>query len=146
MNLGKLRAVGYGWLALQGLLGLAVPRRYVKLVFKPYLLAFENTDELELKPWCVRTTRIASIGMLVSGIVGILVETAGPELESDPDLDEITESSKLPDAPSLPGSSKIPSFVPLLGGDGEGSDGDGGEVGGEDSDDDATDTGLAAGE
>lgn len=121
MNLGKLRAVGYGWLIVQSLLALVAPKRYYRLLLAPYRYAFENVVDLEPKPWLIRTTRISGIGMLVTGIVGVVIEIAGPELESDPELEEILPSE--PSSRLRPAvSDRIPSVsrdsIPFVGGDG----------------------------
>lgn len=120
VNLGKLRAVGYGWLIVQSLLALVAPKRYYRFLLAPYRFAFQNVEDVEPKPWLIRTTRISGIGMLVTGIVGVLVEVAGPELESDPELADV-----LPEDPggrvgtSL--SDRLPAVsrerIPFVGGD-----------------------------
>ncbi|MFB6242621.1 MAG: hypothetical protein ABEH80_00860 [Halobaculum sp.] len=94
MDREKLRAVGYGTLAVQGLLGLVAPRRLIAASVAGYRLCFENVEELEARPWLVRSTRITGLGSLIAGLVGVAVE-----LRTDAeDADEIV-------ADVLPGGS-----------------------------------------
>ncbi len=81
----KLRRLSYGWLLAQGLLAAASPKRSVELNTRLRGLAFENTDELEPKPWYVRSVRAAGIGMLAAGGVGLLLEDRASGSEDDED-------------------------------------------------------------
>ena len=85
----KLRRLSYGWLLVQGLLAAASPKRSIQLNAKLWGLAFENTDELEPKPWYVRSVRAAGVGMLAAGGVGLLLEERASE--GDDEDDEIEE-------------------------------------------------------
>lgn len=81
----KLRRLSYGWLLAQGLLAAASPKRSVELNTRLRGLAFENTDELEPKPWYVRSVRAAGVGMLAAGGVGLLLEDRASGSEDDED-------------------------------------------------------------
>jgi len=86
----KLRRLSYGWLLVQGLLAAASPNRSIQLNAKLWGLAFENTDELEPKPWYVRSVRAAGVGMLAAGGVGLLLEERASE-DGDDGVDEPDE-------------------------------------------------------
>jgi hypothetical protein len=79
----KLRRLSYGWLLAQGLLAAASPKRSIRLNARLWGLAFENTDELEPRPWYVRSVRAAGIGMLAAGGVGLLLEDRAGEEENE---------------------------------------------------------------
>ncbi|AQL42197.1 hypothetical protein BV210_05485 [Halorientalis sp. IM1011] len=79
----KLRRLGYGWLVVQGLLAAATPKTSIKLNARLWGLAFENTDELEPKPWYVRSVRAAGVGLLAAGGVGLLLEDRAAESDAD---------------------------------------------------------------
>lgn len=72
--LGTLRRVGYGWIALQGLLAALLPKQLVNLSTPLSLCGFENAEELEPKPWYVDAMRAAGVGMVAAGITGLLLE------------------------------------------------------------------------
>ncbi len=76
----RLLPVGYAWMVVQGLLAVALPRQAIKLNAKLILWGYENPGDLEPKGWYVRSTRIAGVGMLVTGLTGLL---AGQVIESD---------------------------------------------------------------
>jgi len=68
----KLLPAGYAWLVVQGLLASLLPRRTIKLKARLTLSGFENPDELEPKEWYVRSTRVAGLGMLTTGLAGLI--------------------------------------------------------------------------
>ncbi|MFB6201688.1 MAG: hypothetical protein ABEI98_06725 [Halorhabdus sp.] len=88
--LDTLRRLSYGWIALQGIAAAAAPKQVVSLSTQLSLCGFENTGELEPKPWYVTAVRAAGIGMIAAGLAGLtlerdesdtdepVVETAGP--------------------------------------------------------------------
>lgn len=80
----RLLPVGYAWMVVQGLLAVALPRQAIKLNAKLILWGYENPGDLEPKEWYVRSTRITGVGMLVTGLTGLL---AGQVLDPD-DEDE----------------------------------------------------------
>lgn len=81
--------VGYAWMVVQGLLSVFLPKQAIKLNTKLVLWGYENPGELEPKGWYVRSTRIAGLGMLVTGLTGLL---AGQVVED--------ETEDLPDEPA----------------------------------------------
>ncbi|RXK48605.1 hypothetical protein [Halorientalis pallida] len=87
----KLRRLSYGWLLVQGLLAAASPKRNIKLNAKLWGMAFENADELEPKPWYVRSVRAAGVGMLAAGGVGLLLEDRASEGDEAETIDEPDE-------------------------------------------------------
>jgi len=78
--LQRLLPVGYAWMVVQGLLTVFLPKRALKLNAKLLLWGYENTGDLEPKDWYVRSTRITGLGMLVTGLTGLL---AGQIVEDD---------------------------------------------------------------
>lgn len=89
MNGSVPRAVAYGLLALQGLLGVVSPRRSIRLSTLGYRVAFENAAELEPRPWLVRASRIWGVGALVTGLVGVAVELRAEPDDPDPSLADV---------------------------------------------------------
>lgn len=87
----RLLPVGYAWMVVQGLLAVFLPKQAIKLNAKLVLWGYENPGDLEPKGWYVRSTRIAGIGMLVTGLTGLL---AGQVVD-----DEDDETEDLPDEP-----------------------------------------------
>ncbi|WP_254271539.1 hypothetical protein [Haloarcula marina] len=93
----RLLPAGYAWMVVQGLLAVFLPRQAIKLNAKLLLSGYENPGDLEPKDWYVRSTRIAGVGMLVTGLTGLLAGELGPEDDADDeddadeDLVEITE-------------------------------------------------------
>ena len=85
----RLLPVGYAWMVLQGLLSVFLPKQAIKLNAKLLLKGYENPGDLEPRNWYVRSTRIAGLGMLVTGVTGLL---AG-ELVEDDDEDEADEAA-----------------------------------------------------
>jgi len=92
--LQRLLPVGYAWLVVQGLLAVFLPKQAIKLNAKLVLSGYENPGELEPKGWYVRSTRIAGLGMLVTGLTGLLAgqlpdseaeaEAVSAETDDDP--------------------------------------------------------------
>lgn len=68
----RLLPVGYAWMVVQGLLAVFLPRRSLELSARFLLRGYENPGDLEPKDWYVRSTRITGLGMLVTGITGLL--------------------------------------------------------------------------
>lgn len=89
MNGAVPRAVAYGLLALQGLLGVVSPRRSLRLSTLGYRVAFENVGELEPRPWLVRASRIWGVGALVTGLVGVAVELRTEPDDPEPSLGDV---------------------------------------------------------
>ncbi|MFC7211737.1 hypothetical protein ACFQL3_14755 [Natronoarchaeum sp. GCM10025321] len=79
----KLRKIGYGWMALQGLLSLLLPRQSLKLNLKLLGSGFENPTELQPRDWYVRQTRALGAGLVVAGLTGLLLEDRGDGSEND---------------------------------------------------------------
>jgi hypothetical protein len=77
----RLLPAGYAYMVVQGLLAVFLPRQAIKLNAKVLLSGYENPGDLEPKDWYVRSTRIAGVGMLVTGLTGLL---AG-DIVTDPD-------------------------------------------------------------
>ena len=82
--------VGYAWMVLHGLLAVFLPKQAIKLNGKLLLRGYENPSDLEPKEWYVRSTRISGLGMLVTGVTGLL---AGQLAEDD----EQEAETELPD-------------------------------------------------
>ncbi|MBX0347864.1 hypothetical protein EGH26_06570 [Halomicroarcula pellucida] len=85
MMLRRLLPLSYAWMVGQGLLAVFLPRQAIKLNAKFLLSGYENPGDLEPKDWYVRATRIAGVGMLVTGLTGLL---AG-ELDADEDVEPV---------------------------------------------------------
>jgi hypothetical protein len=69
-------------MVVQGLLAVFLPRQAIKLNAKLVLWGYENPGDLEPKGWYVRSTRITGLGMLVTGLTGLL---AGQVIDTDED-------------------------------------------------------------
>ena len=87
------RRVGYGWIALQGLLAAFLPKQVVGLSTRLSLCGFENADQLEPKSWYVDAMRAAGVGMVAAGITGLLLdrgtdETDEPNVDVDAPVDD----------------------------------------------------------
>jgi hypothetical protein len=80
--LQRLLPIGYAWMVVQGLLAVFLPKQALKLNGKLLLWGYDNPGDLEPKDWYVRSTRITGVGMLVTGLTGLL---AGQLDESDDD-------------------------------------------------------------
>jgi len=95
----RLLPVGYAWMVVQGLLSVFLPKQAIKLNAKLLLKGYENPGDLEPKDWYVRSTRIAGLGMLVTGVTGLLAgqlaeeadEEAETELPDETDDDDPVE-------------------------------------------------------
>jgi hypothetical protein len=82
----KLRRLSYGWLVVQGLLATLAPKRSIDLNVRLWSVAFEDTPSVEPRDWYVRSTRAAGLGMIVTGVAGLLFErraTTGEEETAD---------------------------------------------------------------
>ena len=84
--LETLRRLGYGWIALYGLFAALLPRQLVKLSTKLSLCGFENTDELEAKPWYLTAVRATGVGMIAAGVTGLLLERGGTAEDDEPSV------------------------------------------------------------
>jgi len=84
-------------MVVQGLLAVFLPRLAIKLNAKLVLRGYENPGDLEPKGWYVRSTRVAGLGMLVTGTTGLLAgqltadETDADDDAADPDTQEPVE-------------------------------------------------------
>ena len=87
--------LGYAWMVVHGLLAVFLPKQAIKLNGKLLLRGYDNPGDLEPKEWYVRSTRISGLGMLVTGVTGLL---AGQLAEEDDD-EEPAELSDDPDDP-----------------------------------------------
>jgi len=67
-------------MVVHGLLSVFLPKQAIKLNGKLLLKGYENPGDLEPKDWYVRSTRISGLGMLVTGVTGLL---AGQLTEAD---------------------------------------------------------------
>lgn len=85
----RLLPLGYAWMVGQGLLAVFLPRQAIKLNAKFLLRGYENPGDLEPKDWYVRSTRIAGVGMLVTGLTGLL---AG-DIDTDDDVESVEVES-----------------------------------------------------
>lgn len=70
----KCRRLGYAWLAINGVAHALAPRLMLKLMSRLWLLGFENAEELEPRDWYATSTRAAGVGMVATGIAGLLLE------------------------------------------------------------------------
>lgn len=83
--------LGYGLLAVQGLLSVLAPRKSIALATTAWRAGFENVGDLEPREWYVEVTRVLGVGMLVAGLTGLVVSAAGENGEGDV-VDEADES------------------------------------------------------
>jgi len=95
--LQRFLPLGYVWLVAQGLLSVFLPRQAIKLNARLLLSGYENPGDLEPKAWYVRSTRIAGLGMLVTGLTGLL---AG-ELVEDDDAEDVDDPLLDDDGPGI---------------------------------------------
>ncbi|MFB6074425.1 MAG: hypothetical protein ABEJ89_05390 [Haloarculaceae archaeon] len=77
--------VAYGWLLVQGLIAALAPRRSIDLNNRLLLCSFENPGDLEPKPWYVRMTRVAGVGMVAAGLAGLLTVVGDGDVRDDED-------------------------------------------------------------
>lgn len=87
MGTDTLRRAGYAWLIVNGLLAVLSPRRAVALEAKLQNCGLENVGDLEPRPWLVRATRAVGVGLIATGVTGLVLEGRTAE-ESDDDDDE----------------------------------------------------------
>ncbi|MDS0259307.1 hypothetical protein NDI56_07870 [Haloarcula sp. S1CR25-12] len=85
----RLLPLGYAWMVVHGLLSVFLPKQAIKLNGKLLLKGYENPGDLEPKDWYVRSTRISGLGMLVTGVTGLLAGqlTEGDEAELPDDAE-----------------------------------------------------------
>lgn len=93
MGIQKLLPVTYALLVFQGLLASLLPRQAIKLNARLTLSGFDNPGDLEPKAWYVRATRVAGIGMLTTGLAGLLSVS---QLDDQPEATP-TESEAAPE-------------------------------------------------
>ncbi|WP_136688694.1 hypothetical protein [Halorhabdus amylolytica] len=84
--LRTLRRLGYGWIALQGLLAAALPKQVVGLSTKLSLSGFENADELDPKPWYLTAVRATGVGLIAAGLTGLLLESRDDNENEEPSV------------------------------------------------------------
>jgi len=87
----RLLPLGYAWMVVNGLLAVFLPKQAIKLNGKLLLRGYDNPGDLEPKDWYVRSTRISGLGMLVTGVTGLL---AGQLTD-----DEAEDTTELADEP-----------------------------------------------
>ena len=89
----RLLSVGYAWMVGHGLLAVCLPKRAIELNGTLLLRGYENPGDLEPTDWYVRSTRVAGLGMLVTGVTGLLAGRLadGAETELPDDGDEPVE-------------------------------------------------------
>ena len=92
----RLLPVGYAWMVVQGLLSVFLPKQAIKLNARLLLRGYENPGDLEPRDWYVRSTRVAGIGMLVTGLTGLL---AGQIVDDDEERLEDLEADLKDDDP-----------------------------------------------
>ncbi|MFC7076238.1 hypothetical protein [Haloarcula halophila] len=99
----RLLPAGYAYMVVQGLLAVFLPRQAIKLNAKLLLRGYENPGDLEPKAWYVRSTRIAGVGMLVTGLTGLLAgdlvadadeKLPEPLADDDDDDHQVAESDE----------------------------------------------------
>ena len=93
MVVSKLLKLCYLGTALYGLLSALLPRRALSLSLRGWNCGLENVSELEPRPWYVRATRAAGVGMIATGLVGFALEqrasaAVGAADDTDGDEDE----------------------------------------------------------
>ena len=76
MDVRRLQRLCGALLALWGLAGAVAPRRLLDVERRIWLCGFENTADLEAKPWLVEATRTASVATLVAGLVTVALTAA----------------------------------------------------------------------
>jgi len=76
-----------------GLLAVCLPKRAIELNSTLLLRGYQNPGDLEPTDWYVRSTRVAGLGMLVTGVTGLLAGRLadGAETELPDDGDEPVE-------------------------------------------------------
>lgn len=76
--------LGYAWMVVHGLLAVFLPKQAIKLNGKLLLRGYGNPGDLEPKDWYVRSTRISGLGMLVTGVTGLLAGQLAEEDDDEP--------------------------------------------------------------
>ena len=90
----RLLPVGYAWMVVNGLLAVFLPKQAIKLNGKLLLRGYENPDDLEPKDWYVRSTRISGLGMLVTGVTGLLAgQLAEDDVEAEEEPTDLSDDS-----------------------------------------------------
>ncbi|MFW5896184.1 MAG: hypothetical protein ACOCUA_02250 [archaeon] len=79
--LGKLRRLGYAWIALEGLLAALLPRQMIALSNRLMLCGFENPGDLEPREWYLTVARATGVGMVAAGLTGLVLERGADEPE-----------------------------------------------------------------
>ena len=81
MGVSPLLKVCYGLTALYGIASLLAPKRVIAASLKLWSLGFENVSALEVRPWYARHARAVGAGMVVTGVVGCLLQRRASEAE-----------------------------------------------------------------
>jgi len=90
----RLLPVGYAWMVVNGLLAVFLPKQAIKLNGKLLLRGYENPGDLEAKDWYVRSTRISGLGMLVTGVTGLLAgQLAEDDVEAEEEPTDLSDDS-----------------------------------------------------
>jgi hypothetical protein len=96
MMIQRFLKLGYAIMTVKGFASIVAPKQMAKLDARLMLCGFENTDQLEVKDWYADTSRIAGIGLFVTGLVGLLASRseeslveAKPSADDDDDVVEI---------------------------------------------------------
>src|SRR6056297_4251261 len=95
----RLLPLGYAWMVVNGLLAVFLPKQAIKLNGKLLLRGYENPGDLEPKEWYVRSTRISGLGMLVTGVTGLLAGQLAEEPDEDDETELSTDSDESDDDP-----------------------------------------------
>ncbi|QFU82817.1 hypothetical protein [Natronorubrum aibiense] len=89
MVCSKLLKLWYGTSALYGLLTALAPKRSLSLSLNCWKRSFENVSELEPKPWYVRATRAAGIGLFTAGIAALALEERARQAADNDRADDV---------------------------------------------------------
>lgn len=79
---------GYVLLVLKGLFTAVLPRQALSLVLVP---GFRNVRELQARDWYVTTTRATGVGMIATGLTGLLLSRDTDSIADDDDTDDDTD-------------------------------------------------------
>jgi len=79
--LGKLRRLGYAWIALEGLFAALLPKQMIALSNRMVLCSYENPGDLEPREWYLNVVRAAGVGMVAAGLTGLVLERGEAEPE-----------------------------------------------------------------
>ena len=88
MVVSKLLKLCYGVTVLYGVATLVVPKRVLAVSLRLWNLGIENVSELEPRPWYVRCTRAVGAGMIVTGVVGFVLEERASERDTEDVVEE----------------------------------------------------------